>query len=113
MFKNIVSGLIAVAVLATPVAAEARGRDGGQRERRHHGLNTGEAIALGVGAFILGAAVNGNRREDRNGKDDREVEREVYEREYEYHYRRQCYDAIKTRYDYYGRPYYQRVTRCN
>jgi len=112
MIKNIVSGLIAVAVLATPVAAEARHRDG-ERGRHHRGLNTGEAIALGVGAFILGAAVNGNRREDRTRQEDRQVEREVYEREYEYHYRRQCYDAIQTRYDYYGRPYYQRVTRCN
>jgi hypothetical protein len=115
MIKFIVSGLVAISVLATPVAAEAKHRDRGGHERsyRHHSrISTGEAIAIGVGAFILGAAASSNRR------DDRAIEREVYDREYEYHYRRyeprrECYEAVTTRYDRWGYPVYERVLRCN
>jgi Ni/Co efflux regulator RcnB len=69
MIKNIVSSLIALAVVATPVAAEARNRDGngweqsrGDRHHKRSRISTGEAIAIGVGAFILGAATSSNRR---------------------------------------------------
>lgn len=118
MFKSIVSGLIAVSVLATPVVAEARGRGDHRVERNHHGgrhhsrISTGEAIAIGAGALILGAALGSSRRE-------REVEREVYDREYEYHrdrdsyYRpRNCYETIVTEYDDWGNRYRRRETRC-
>jgi len=115
MFKSIVSGLIAVTVLTTPVAAEARGRDHQRTEHRQRGLNTGEAIALGVGAFILGAAIKSDRNRER------EVEREVYDREYEYHYRnsdsyyrptRNCYDTVVTFYDRWGGRWERVETRC-
>ena len=117
MFKSIVSSVVAISVLATPVVAEARGR-GEHRSERHErkrGLNTGEAIALGVGAFILGAAIKNN-----NSRDE-EVEREVYDREYEYHYRnrdayyrrdRNCRTTEVTEYDYYGNRYIRRERRC-
>ena len=117
MIKSVVVSLVALSVAFVPVAAEARnhGERGGNRsEHREHKrsrISTGEAIAIGVGAFILGAAASGNRRTD-----DREVEREVYDREYDYHYRRpeyRCTSAWKTRYDRWGDPYYVRVTRCN
>ena len=35
MFKSVISGLIAVSVLATPMAAEARGRGDHRVERSH------------------------------------------------------------------------------
>ena len=105
MIKSIVSGLVALTVLATPVAAEARHREDG---RRHHSrISTGEAIAIGVGAFILGAATSSNRR------DDRVYDREVYDREYEYHYRRPvCREVISSGYDRYGYYYEKRTVRC-
>ena len=111
MIKNIVSSLIALAVVATPVAAEARHRDGNgweQRERKRSRISTGEAIAIGVGAFILGAATS------RKQTEERAADREVFEREYEYHYRRPvCRDVISSGYDRYGDYYEKRTVRCN
>ncbi len=112
MIKSVLSGLVALSVLVLPTAAEARHRDGGYERGRHHSrISTGEAIAIGVGAFILGAAASSKRTEERD------VEREVYDREYEYHYRRyeprrECYEAVTTRYDRWGYPVYERVIRC-
>lgn len=111
MIKNIVSSLIAVAVVATPVAAEARHRDGNgweQRERKRSRISTGEAIAIGVGAFILGAATS------RRQTEERAADREVFEREYEYHYRRPvCREIFTSGVDRYGDYYEKRITRCN
>jgi len=118
MIKSVVVSLVALSVAFVPVAAEARNRDGDRggnrsehREHKRSRISTGEAIAIGVGAFILGAAASGNRRTE-----EREVDREVYDREYYYHYRRpeyRCTSAWQTRYDRWGDPYYVRVTRCN
>ncbi len=115
MVKNIVSSLIALAVVATPVAAEARNRDGNgweqRQERREHKrsrISTGEAIAIGVGAFILGAAAS------RRQPDERAADREVFEREYDYHYRRPvCREIFTSGVDRYGDYYEKRITRCN
>jgi Ni/Co efflux regulator RcnB len=115
MVKNIVSSLIALAVVATPVAAEARNRDGNgweqRQERREHKrsrISTGEAIAIGVGAFILGAAAS------RKPTEERAADREVFEREYEYHYRRPvCREIFTSGIDRYGDYYEKRITRCN
>ena len=115
MVKNIVSSLIALAVVATPVAAEARNRDGNgweqRQERREHKrsrISTGEAIAIGVGAFILGAAAS------RKPTEERAADREVFEREYEYHYRRPvCREIFTSGVDRYGDYYEKRITRCN
>lgn len=114
MIKSIVSGIVAASILATPVAAEARGRDGHRTEHRHRGLNTGEAIALGVGAFILGAAVSSGNRENR-GVDDYEdrYERPRYRgRDSYYRPERNCYETVVTEYDYYGNRYRRVETRC-
>ena len=115
MIKNIVSSLIALAVVATPVAAEARNRDGNgweqrrdDRQHRRSRISTGEAIAIGVGAFILGAAAS------RRQPDERAADREVFEREYEYHYRRPvCREIFTSGIDRYGDYYEKRITRCN
>ena len=118
MIKSVVSSLIALAVVATPVAAEAQNRGGNgweqrrdDRQHRRSRISTGEAIAIGVGAFILGAATNSNRR------NDRVIDREVYDREYDYHYRRPpeptCYEKFEPLYDSYGRfVRHARVTTC-
>lgn len=106
--KKIVSAITIAAMLAvsTPALAGGRGHDyrwgvdhGGRNHsgtyRRDRGVTTGEAIAIGLGALILGAAISNNNREPR-----------VVER-YEYpDQRRQqyvCQDVIKS--DYYGNPY--------
>lgn len=111
MIKSIVSGLVALSVLAAPVAAEARGRhDDG---RRHHSrISTGEAIAIGVGAFILGAAASSNRRDE--PVYDRDYDRR-YDRgySYDYEYRRPaCREVISSGYDRYGYYYEKRTVRC-
>jgi len=119
MIKSVVVSLVALSVAFVPVAAEARNRDGNgweqRQERREHKrsrISTGEAIAIGVGAFILGAAAS------RKQPAEREVEREVYDREYDYHYRRQydtrtCYKEFQPLYDSYGRiVQYAKVTTC-
>lgn len=111
MIKSVVSSLIALAVVATPVAAEAQNRGGNgweqrrdDRQHRRSRISTGEAIAIGVGAFILGAAANSNRRNDR----------EVFDREYDYHYRRPvCREVFTSGIDRYGDYYEKRITRCN
>lgn len=115
MIKTVVSSLIALAVVTMPVAAEARHRDGNsweqRRDNRQHKrsrISTGEAIAIGVGAFILGAATSSNRR------NERVADREVYDREYEYHYRRPvCREIFTSGVDRYGDYYEKRITRCN
>ena len=113
MIKSVVSSLIALSVAFVPVAAEARHRDNRDGNRWEHRekrsrISTGEAIAIGVGAFILGAAAS------RKQPAEREVEREVYDREYEYHYRRQnCREIFTSGIDRYGDYYEKRITRCN
>ena len=113
MIKSVISGLIAVSVLATPVVAEARGREGHRTERHHGGVNTGEAIAIGLGAFILGAAISGSREDRGVDTYEERYERPRYRgRDSYYRPDRNCYEVIVTRYDYYGRPYREAETRC-
>ena len=113
MIKSIVSGFVALTVLATPVAAEARGRHDDGRRHHHSRISTGEAIAIGVGAFILGAAASsGNRRSE--PVYDRDYDR-GYDRgySYDYEYRRPaCREVISSGYDRYGYYYEKRTVRC-
>jgi hypothetical protein len=118
MIKSVVVSLVALSVAFVPVAAEARNRDGNgwehRQERREHKrsrISTGEAIAIGVGAFILGAAASRKPTEERSN------DREVYDREYNYHYRRYqqrtCNDDFQPLYDSYGRIVsWRKVTTC-
>lgn len=97
--KKFIASLIAVSMIATPALAQRSDRHYGGHDRyershhkRHHrGINTGEAVAIGLGALILGAAISKNNR--------RERETVIYQ-----DYRTQvCQDIVK--YDYYGNPY--------
>jgi hypothetical protein len=114
MIKSVVVSLVALSVAFVPVAAEARNRDGNGWEQRRNDrqhkrsrISTGEAIAIGVGAFILGAA-------SRKQSEERATDREVYDREYEYHYRRPvCREIISSGMDRYGDYYEKRTVRCN
>jgi hypothetical protein len=114
MIKSVIVSLVALSVAFVPVAAEARNRDGDrggnrseQREHKRSRISTGEAIAIGLGAFILGAA-------SRKQSDEGVVDREVYDREYNYHYRRQnCREIFTSGIDRYGDYYEKRITRCN
>jgi hypothetical protein len=116
MFKTVVVSLVALSVAFVPVAAEARNRDGNgweqrkERREKRSRISTGEAIAIGVGAFILGAA-------SRKQSEERAADREVYDREYDYHYRRPqertCYEKFEPLYDSYGRfVRWAKVTAC-
>ncbi len=113
MIKSVVVSLVALSVAFVPVAAEARNHDGDRggnrwehREKRSR-ISTGEAIAIGLGAFILGAA-------SRKQSDEGVVDREVYDREYNYHYRRPvCREIISSGMDRYGDYYEKRTVRCN
>ena len=109
--KKIVSLITMAAMLAvsTPAVAGGRNHDDrwgvdsnrnspyhGRHHRNKNRINTGEAVAIGISALILGAAIANNNRN-----------RQVVER-YEYpQYRRPqqyvCQDVVQ--YDYYGNPY--------
>lgn len=118
MIKSIVSGFVALSVLATPVAAQARDRDDYRGERYEHHDNTGSKIAIGLGALILGAAIGSSSRVRdpyyNRGYDpyyNRGYDRGYdYDRSYQYR-RPVCRDVVISGQDQYG--YYERVvTRC-
>lgn len=118
MIKSVVVSLIALSIASVPVAAEARDRDGYRggnnsehREHRRSRISTGEAIALGVGAFILGAAVSSKRIEPI--EDDRWVDRE-YRYNDRYQYRtRTCNEEYQPLYNSNGQfVQYVRVMNC-
>jgi len=102
--KKFILALTALSMIATPAMAQNRDYRWGVDSNRHspyhgktyhrrhdRGVSTGEAVAIGLGALILGAAIAKNNR--------RERETVVYQ-----DYRTQvCQDIVK--YDYYGNPY--------
>ena len=109
MIKSIVQGVVCLSMVLVPISAEARDRD----HRDKSGISTGEAIALGLGALIVGAAIGSKKNTDSVEPEiyGREVptgpSREVYDREYRYHYRnnydrRTCYKEYQPLYDKYG-----------
>lgn len=111
MFKSIVSGLIAVGVLVTPVVAEAGHRDDRRIEHRHRGLNTGEAIALGLGAVIVGSIIDSRRDRRFNDRDVRGDYRDRYY--YDYNDRpARCDRWVERVYDRRGRVHYVDRVRC-
>lgn len=108
--KKFILALTALSMIATPAMAQNRdyrwGVDsnrsspyygqtrGGHRDydRGHHGrVSTGEAVAIGIGALILGAAIANNNRRERAAPVYQEYRTQV------------CQDIVK--YDYYGNPY--------
>lgn len=115
--KKFILALAALSMIATPAMAQGRDhrwgvdsnrnspyygqtrvnhRDYDRGHRRHRGgVSTGEAVAIGIGALILGAAISNKNRNTT-----------IVER-YEYPQVRTrtqvCQDVIQ--YDYYGNPY--------
>ena len=73
--KKLIATIAAVSMLVTPALAEARGRDHYDSGRHHHrerGVSTGGAIAIGLGALILGGALaNSNRQRQPRYQDPR------------------------------------------
>jgi hypothetical protein len=121
MFKSLVASVAAVSMLMTPVVAEARSDRGHHAERSHgnhdrghrRGVSGGD-IALGIGAFILGAAV-ASSRDDRR-RDDRNYDKRYYDdHEYYddrgYYPQRVCFEEQIVEY-YYGRRYVRYEYRC-
>lgn len=114
--KKFVSSIVAATMLLTSNVAFARDprwgvdsnrhspyygqtyrdyRDYDRGHRRHrNGVSTGEAVAIGIGALILGAAISNSNRNTR-------VERNTYPVQRPQQY--VCQDVIQ--YDYYGNPY--------
>lgn len=106
--KKFLATLAAVAVLATPVAAEARHRDG-PRHERSRGDNVGPFLGgLLVGAIIAGAASN-SRNRDRDFDRRHDVIRLPSDRYY--HRQRVCFEEQIVEY-YYGERYIRYEYRC-
>jgi hypothetical protein len=59
--KKLIAIVAAVSMLATPALADAHGRNDGQRHR--HGVSTEGAVAIGLGALILGGAIASSNRQ--------------------------------------------------
>lgn len=98
--KKFLSTIAVASMLFSSTAAMAHGnhrhghhgyenRHYDQHRRHRGGVNTEEAIAIGLGALILGAAIANSNRERREPV-------------------QVCEDTL--RYDYYGNRYYER--RC-
>ena len=118
--KKFILALAAMSMLATPAMAQSRdnrwGVDsnrnspyhvqnrGHQRDydrghqRKHHRnrVSTGEAVAIGIGALILGAAIS-NKNRNTTVVERYEYPQPRYQPQYV------CQDVIK--YDYYGNAY--------
>lgn len=104
--KKLLASIIALSMIATPAMAHHRGDHRGyerpashDRHNRNRGVSTEGAVAIGLGALILGAAISNNNRNNRN---TRVVERYEY-REYRRQPQYVCEDVVN--YDYYGNPY--------
>ena len=72
MIKRLFLALATIGMVTAPIAASAndRHRDHDRRieyRERRGGINTGEAIAIGLGAIILGSAISNSNRRDRRG----------------------------------------------
>ena len=102
--KKLLASIIAVSMIATPALAQRSDRhyngynnyERSYHHKRHRkGVSTGEAVAIGLGALIIGSAIAKNNRNTT-----------VVER-YDYPPVRTqtqvCYDVIN--YDYYNNPY--------
>lgn len=103
--KKIIAAFVAFSLISTPAVAQHRNNhyrgyerhDTYNRHNRDRGVSTGEAVAIGLGALILGAAIaNSNNR---NTTRVERYEQPVQRRQSQY----VCQDVVQ--YDYYGNPY--------
>lgn len=84
MFKKITLALVALSMTATPALADGyRGGYRGYERHEHRGVSTGGAIAIGLGALILGGAIaNSNRQRYEQRYDPRYEPQYVCQNEY-------------------------------
>ena len=109
--KRILGSLVAVSMIATPVAAHERGYESYEHEEHeHHGASAGAIIgALLLGGIIAGASERRDRRYE-NPYDHTPRLQSGYTDQYGYWH--DCYDEQVTERDYYGRLYQHWVRRC-
>lgn len=112
MIKKLFLALATISMVATPIAASAHDRkaDRGRHvEHRKHrgGINTGEAIAIGLGAVILGSVISNSNRRERRGWPNNEYVSPNYRYDNRYCVRRQVIEWHN------GERYVFWETRCN
>lgn len=113
--KKFIAAVAALSLIATPAFADHRG-DRRQHERHDRGgVSTGEAVAIGVGALLIGGLIGSRSNEERYRYPSRTVVVTPQQYVYEDRYynpprvvtrpqpRQVCQDVVQ--YDYYGNPY--------
>ena len=104
--KKILTALAALAVVATPVAAEARHRDQDRVERPQRNRGAGNFIGgLLVGAIVGAAVLSSRQQEEVSGDYQYPRERDYYRP------RRTCFEEQVVDYRY-GRKYVYYEYRC-
>lgn len=116
--KKIVTALAALSMLATPIVAEAgdgnhRRDSHSSRQDRHRdrGIKTGEAIAIGLGAIILGSIVNSSNGDRNYYRYDEDTYNYRY-RDRDRRYRRVCFEEQVVEW-HRGRRYIYYIPRCH
>lgn len=106
--KKFILALTAMSMIATPAMAQHRNGhyryDNHQRYHRDRGVSTGEAVAIGIGALILGAVISNNQRNK-----EREQPRTYVESPPVWNTPADCV-AVR-RIDPYGNVYYERYCK--
>lgn len=111
MFKTVISSIVVASLALTPTIANANHRDRENWDRGHRherGLSTGEAIALSLGAVIVGSIISDSRRNDRRYRRD-------YRGDYYYDYDNRparCDRWVERVYDRQGRVHFVDRVRC-
>ena len=113
--KKFIAAVAALSLIATPAFAQHRG-DHRQHERHDRGgVSTSEAVAIGIGALLIGGLIGSRSNEERYRYPSRTVVVTPRQYVYEDRYynpprvvtrpqpRQVCQDVVQ--YDYYGNPY--------
>ena len=99
--KKLIATIAAVTMLVTPALAEARHRDNYNGNHRNRGVSTEGAIAIGLGALILGGAIASSNRQRQTRTEEPQYEPQ-YQPQYQapVQYRYVCQNEYVR--DYYG-----------